>query len=322
MDYYRPLIGFNGPRLAGGWCHIAAVEKLSRTGPPQVISIEQTPEDWLARWLEPRSDFSGLSFSRPTVMGILNVTPDSFSDGGRWFGEKAVSQGEAMLEAGADLIDIGGESTRPGAKAIPPDEEAARILPVVAALASKTVLSIDTRKASVAQMALGAGAKIINDVSGLRYDVDLAGVVASERSGLILMHSTDTPESMQVDPHYEHVLLDVYDALEAGIKSAEAAGTSRERIMVDPGIGFGKTLEHNLELLRRISLFHGLGCGILLGVSRKGMIGKLGGQVDPLQRDAGTVALTLAAIGQGVQMHRVHDVGGAVQAIRLWQSVI
>lgn len=321
MEYYRPLIGFDGPRLADGWCRIAAVEKLNREGQVQIIPIEQAPDFWLENWLRPRADFAGLPLSRPSVMGILNITPDSFSDGGKWQGDAALAQANAMLKAGADLLDIGGESTRPGAKAVPPEEEVARILPAVTALAKKAVLSIDTRKSPVAETTLAAGARIINDVSGLNYDAGLAPVIASADAGLILMHSQDTPENMQLDPHYDNVLLDVYDALEAAIRKAEAAGIPRARIMVDPGIGFGKTLAHNLEILRRISIFHGLGCGVLLGISRKGMIGKLSGQADPSQRDAGTIALTLAAIGQGIQMHRVHDVGGVVQAIKLWQAV-
>ena len=249
-------------------------------------------------------------------MGILNVTPDSFSDGGRFLTRDAArAQADAM--ARADILDIGGESTRPGAAYVSPEDEAARVVPVIEALAGRR-LSIDTRKAAVAQAALDAGAALINDVSALTFDPAMARVVADSTAPVCLMHAQGTPDRMQDDPRYGDVVFDVYDALADRIAAARAADIALDRIVIDPGIGFGKTLEHNLALLRRIGLFHGLGVPVLLGASRKRFIGTLGDAPDAAARMPGTLAVTLAAVSQGIQMHRVHDVAEVAQGLALW----
>ncbi|MBF9061329.1 dihydropteroate synthase, partial [Rhodobacterales bacterium HKCCSP123] len=280
----------------------------------------------LARLTAPRAPLAGLTLDAPRLMGILNLTPDSFSDGGRFSGDGALAHARAMLEAGADLIDIGGESTRPGAAELPEAEEIARIAPVFAALRAAGVtapLSLDTRKSGVAAAGLAAGADILNDVSGLRFDAGLARVAADRGAPLILMHSIGTPETMQrlAAGAYEDVLLDVFDGLAAAVARAEAAGVAPARILVDPGIGFGKTLEQNLALIRRVGLFHALGCGVLLGVSRKGMIGTLSGEARADRRGPGSAAIGLWAVQQGIQLLRVHDIGIHRQALDLWQAV-
>ena len=222
--------------------------------------------------------------------------------------------------AAADILDIGGESTRPGAVEVPAAEEQQRTEPVIAALRGR-VISIDTRKAAVADAALRAGAAMVNDVSALGFDAALGPLVARDGVPVILMHAQGAPATMQDDPRYGDVLLDVYDGLAARVAAAEAMGIPRSRIAVDPGIGFGKTAAHNLALIRGMSLFHGLGCPILLGASRKRFIGTIGQAEAPDQRVPGSLAMALAGVAQGVQMLRVHDVGETRQALLLWQAV-
>jgi dihydropteroate synthase len=220
-------------------------------------------------------------------------------------------------------LDIGGESTRPGAAEVPVADEIARTAPVIAALRAggiKTAISIDTRKAAVAEAALAAGASIVNDVSAFGFDPRLKAVTAQSGAPVCLMHAQGAPQTMQDDPRYGDVLLDVYDFLAARLAEAEAAGIPRARIMVDPGIGFGKTLAHNLTLIRGLSLFHSLGCPILLGVSRKKFIGTVGAESDATRRTPGSVAVALAGVAQGAQVLRVHDVWETRQALALWRS--
>lgn len=324
-EYFRPLTGHKGPRLAGGWCRVVAAERLRRGAEAQVVPFARVPVEWRSAWMARRAKFAGLAVDRPLLMGVLNLTPDSFTDGGQWLGAAGIAHGRAMLAAGAKLLDLGGESTRPGAQEISIDEELSRILPAIEALAPEAeaagaVISVDTRKAAVARAAIAAGARVVNDVSGLDFDPDMAAAVAETGASLIIMHAQGRPETMQDDPRYGDVVLDVFDALAERIIRAEEAGISRTRLAIDPGIGFGKTMDHNLLLLRSLSILHGFGCPVLLGVSRKRFIGTIGGGLPPRQRDVGTHALTLAAIGQGVQMHRVHDVAGAAQSLALWQA--
>lgn len=315
--YYRPLPVPHGRYpLAGGWTRFSQVEILERGQPPRIG--DDIPGDVLDRLTAPRADLAGLSMDAPRVMGIVNATPDSFSDGGAY---DPVRHGQQLVQDGADFLDIGGESTRPGASEVPVPDEIARLVPPIRALSDRAPVTVDTRKAAVARAALDAGAVMVNDVSGFDFDPALAPLVARARVPVCLMHAQGLPATMQDDPRYDDVLLDVHDALEARILRAEAAGIPRDRIVVDPGIGFGKTQAHNLAILRRISLYHGLGCAILLGVSRKRFIGTIGGAIDPADRSPGTLALTLAAVAQGVQVHRVHDVRGLVQGLRLWQAV-
>jgi dihydropteroate synthase len=279
----------------------------------------------LARLCGVRVPFAGLSLDRPRVMGILNCTPDSFSDGGDHFAARdAIAGGVAMLEAGADLIDVGGESTRPGAEPVDPDEERRRVVPVVKALADRgAVVSIDTRHARVMGDALDHGATIVNDVTALTHDPAALATVARAGASVILMHIRGEPRSMQIDPTYDRAPADVYAWLARRVALCQSAGIPPGRLCVDPGIGFGKTLDHNLDLLHHIGLFHGLGCAVALGASRKSFIGRATGAVDaegrptdhPKARLGGSLAAALSAVEQGVQILRVHDVAETVQAV-------
>ena len=331
MTYYRPIAMMDPARpkgaltLAGGWCWFDRVEAMDRGGRRDLIAASDLPADVQVRLTAPRAPLCGLGFDRPRIMGILNVTPDSFSDGGdHWGTAPALAHARAMHDAGAEMLDIGGESTRPGAAEVPVEEEIARVSPVIAALraAGETVaISVDTRKAAVADAALKAGAGLVNDVSAMGFDPGMARLVAASGAPICLMHAQGTPEVMQADPRYDDVLLDVYDALAARVAEAEAAGIPRDRIMVDPGIGFGKTLDHNIALLRGLSIFHGLGCAILLGVSRKRFIGTIGQAPEAKERAPGSVAAALTGIAQGAQMVRVHDISETRQALQLWQRI-
>jgi len=255
-------------------------------------------------------------------MGILNVTPDSFSDGGRFVERgRAVEQARQMVAAGADLIDVGGESTRPGALAVPVEEEMQRVVPVVAELAAQrsVVISVDTTKAAVAAAALGAGARVVNDISALRFDAELAAVVREHGAGVVLMHMQGTPGTMQANPQYGDVVGEVREFLAERIEWAVAQGIGREQIAVDPGIGFGKTAEHNLELLARLAELTTLGCPVLVGASRKSFIGKITGRAVE-GRLAGSVAVATWSVAQGARILRVHDVAETVDAVRLTEA--
>lgn len=328
--YFRPLPHSSATRvkdaqpLAGGPLWFSEAVALRRDAPPEVIPVRDVPDDILARLTASRAPVAGRDMSDVTLMGILNVTPDSFSDGGRYLDpEAAVAQARHMISEGAGLIDIGGESTRPGASAVPSEEEIRRVAGPITALADglDTPISIDTRKASVAEAALTAGATLVNDVSGFTHDPKLAELCANRAVPVCVMHAQGDPQTMQDDPHYEDVRLDVYDFLSGRITALEAAGIARERIIVDPGIGFGKTIHHNLKLLSGISLFHGLGCPILLGASRKRFIGTITGADAADTRVMGSVAVALHAAAQGVQIMRVHDVGETRVALAMWQAI-
>ncbi len=327
--YYRPLVQI-GPRrpadavpVAGGWAWFTHAESLTRSS-SDIVSHRDVPEPWQTRLSAPRTAFAGLQFSAPVIMGILNVTPDSFSDGGAHDApEAALQAAKGMVAAGAHMIDVGGESTRPGAQTVPEKEEIRRTEPVIRALRDRQILqtvSIDTRKASVAQAALDAGASLVNDVSGFTFDPELATLCAARGVPVCVMHAQGDPATMQAAPHYENVVLDVYDFLEKRIGALVDQGVARDRIIADPGIGFGKTQAHNLYLLRNLSLFHGLGVPILLGASRKRFIGTIGGEPRAEARAPGSIAVALAALEQGVQIVRVHDVAETTQAVRLWAA--
>jgi dihydropteroate synthase len=256
-------------------------------------------------------------------MGIVNVTPDSFSDGGRFMDmQAAIEHGRRLMEEGADILDIGGESTRPGAVAVPVEEEIARVVPVVTALAAEgAVVSIDTRNAATMAAALEAGAAIVNDVSALRHDPEALPLLAGCDAAIVLMHMQGTPETMQTAPTYADVVGEVHAFLADSIDAAGAAGIAPARILVDPGIGFGKTLRHNLTLLRHLARFGDLGAGLLLGVSRKGFIA---GAVRPgpaAGRVPGSVAAALAGVARGAKVLRVHDVAETRQALAVWQAI-
>ena len=282
--------------------------------------------DW-ARLTGPRAPLQmgarTIRLDQPQVMGIVNATPDSFSDGGAHADARAAAEaGATMAGQGAAIIDVGGESTRPGAMTVWEGDEIERILPVVQQLAAGgTAVSIDTRKSAVMRAAIGAGAGLVNDVSALLWDPQSAAVVAEAGVPVVLMHHQGDPQTMQDAPRYGDVLVEVYEWLEDRIKVAEAAGIQRDRILVDPGIGFGKTVAHNLALLNGLALFHGLGCGIVVGASRKRMIGALAGEAAADERLAGSLTLALKAAEQGVQLIRVHDVPETVQALKVWRGL-
>ena len=331
MTHYLRAIPQSGPArpvnaltLAGGWCWFTHVEILERGRPSEIVGVDELSAQELEPLTSLRPDIAGLSCDQPHVMGILNVTPDSFSDGGQHYDPQAAVDG-ALAMLGASIIDVGGESTRPGAAVVASDDEASRVAPVIGALRQAGyygVISVDTRKAAVAKAAVAAGADLVNDVSGFTYDPELAPMCASEDLPVCVMHAQGSPETMQKAPKYDNVLLDVYDFLAAQIDTLAALGIPRARIIADPGIGFGKTLDHNLALLSRLSLFHGLGVALLLGASRKRFIGTIGGAEVASDRMPGSVAVALAALKQGTQFVRVHDVPETVQAIALWRAVV
>lgn len=260
------------------------------------------------------------------VMGIVNVTPDSFSDGGEWFDtQAAVRHGVELAAAGAAILDVGGESTRPGAAAVPEDEELRRVVPVIAGLAAAVpgaVLSVDTTKAAVAEAALRAGATYVNDVSALRADPAMLGVVVEHGASCCLMHMQGDPRTMATQAVYGDVVDDVRAHLEERVATAVAAGVPVERIDVDPGIGFAKTQEHNLELLRRLDEIVAIGPRVLVGTSRKSFLGRITGRDDPRQRLAGTIATNVLALASGARVFRVHDVGAVYDALAVAAHVV
>lgn len=317
MSHFRPVV----TGVVNGRIRFDCAVRLERGRAPQMVASGDIPGPIRARLTAPRAAVAGFDWSRPLLMGVLNVTPDSFSDGGQFAGHQAIGRALELFSQGADIVDIGGESTRPGAEPVPAAEELARIMPVVHAMKGR-VLSVDTRNAAVARAALAAGVWLFNDVSALTHDPASMAVAAESGAPVCLMHAAGDPRTMQDDPRYDDVLLDVYDYLEARIAACAAAGIARERIIVDPGIGFGKTLAHNLALLRGISLFHGLGCPILVGVSRKRFIGAIAGEPDPQRRAPGSIAAGLHALSQGVQMLRVHDMVETRQAVAIWREMM
>ncbi len=259
------------------------------------------------------------------IMGVLNVTPDSFSDGGKYFDKrKAVLRAVRMAGEGAGIIDVGGESTRPGARDISAREEISRVIPVIEILSRKLdiPISIDTRKAEVARLAIEAGAKIINDVSGLKYDPDMAKVAAKSGAELIVMHMKGSPRDMQSSPRYKNLISEIKSALGESIEIALTAGVDKNKIIIDPGIGFGKTTSHNLEILNRLGEFKALGAPICIGVSRKSFIGKILGLDKTESRFAGTIAACVAAIMKGADILRVHDVKEIVEAAAITDRIL
>ena len=261
----------------------------------------------------------------PVLMGILNVTPDSFSDGGEFFGkEVAAARAAAMLEEGAQIIDVGGESTRPGSEPVSPDEEVRRVIPVVKEILAEhpdAVVSIDTYRSEIAESALEAGVHIVNDVTALRGDPRMAGVVAGARCPVILMHMLGEPKTMQRDPRYDDVVREVRDFLAERAEHAIAGGVEPERIIVDPGIGFGKTLDHNLALLYHLDALVELGFPVLVGTSRKSFIGRITGVEEARDRVFGTVAANVVAYERGATLFRVHDVQANREALAVAQAI-
>lgn len=289
---------------------------------------DDAPAELIARVTQPRSAFAGMTLSgtgaRPRIMGVCNVTPDSFSDGGDHMApDRAIAFARDLVAAGADIIDVGGESTRPGAAPVDDQMEIERVLPVVRGLVMAGVpVSIDTRRATVMRAAIDAGACLVNDVSALAGDPDALAVVAEARVPVILMHMQGQPQTMQDNPTYADVVQDVHDALAARIDACVDAGVAADRIAIDPGFGFGKTVTQNMELLAGLALFHGLGCPVLVGLSRKSFIGALTGEEDPRARVPGSLAAALKALERGAQIVRVHDVAETRQAVEVWKAAL
>ena len=325
-------------RLAGGLNWFSGVELLQVEGNRRVAAellpverIEDRFDDDLkAQWAALTAVRAPLQLGertvrldQPQVVGIVNATPDSFSDGGQFTdAAAAAAAGADMARDGAAIIDVGGESTRPGAKPVWEGDEIERIVPVIQQLAAGgAAVSADTRKAEVMTAALAAAARMINDVSALTYDDRSAEVLAAQPVPVILMHHLGAPETMQDSPRYDDVLVEVYQWLEERIAAAVDAGIARERILIDPGFGFGKTVAHNLELMNGLTLFHSLGCPLVVGASRKRTIGALSGEAPADRRLGGSIAFALKAVEQGVQLLRVHDVFETVQALRVWRGL-
>jgi len=352
--YLRPIAFVDSPfgndglvaRLAGGLLWFSAVELIRREGPGQtteLIPVEaferlldnlQGEEQEAARvaWSNltaPRAPIQlgerTIRLDQPQIVGIVNATPDSFSDAGRFGGDAsaAADAGFAMAAAGAAIVDVGGESTRPGATTIWEEDEKGRVTPVIEQLLrGGTAVSLDSRKAAVMEAVLGVGPVMINDVSALTFDARSAEIVAAAACPVVLMHHQGPPETMQQSPHYAGpVPLEVYDWLDERIEAAVAAGINRSRIVIDPGFGFGKNLQHNLQLMNGLSLLHGLGCPIMLGASRKRTIGALSSEEPADQRVPGSITLALKGLDQGVQLLRVHDVPETVQAVKVWRGL-
>lgn len=342
--YLRPAqfvdtpVGRDGEvaRLAGGMTWFAAYEVIGRGGRRTIPIAEfeamlgRQDEDAArlhARITAPRPALTlgerVLRFDQPCVAGILNVTPDSFSDGGRNVDDAAAAEaGFDLSVKGATLIDVGGESTRPGAPLVWEGDEVKRVVPVIERLAtSGTLISVDTRKAAVMEAALAAGAAIVNDVAALLWDDRALEVVVRAGCPVILMHSPDPKKGPHGGSGYGDVLTEVYDWLEARVAAVAAAGVDRARIMIDPGIGFGKSLQDNLALMNGLALFHGLGCPIMLGASRKRMIGALSNEAPADQRLGGSIALAMKGIEAGMQVLRVHDVAETLQALKVWRGL-
>ena len=325
-------------RLAGGLNWFAAVE-LIRVDGHKRVSSELAPvegiedrfdDDMAAQWSALTGSRAALQLGertvrldQPQVMGIVNATPDSFSDGGQFADAAAAADAGANMAAeGAAIVDVGGESTRPGAKPVWEGDEIERIVPVIRQLAAGgAAVSVDSRKADVMTAALDAGARMINDVSALTYDGRSAGISAASGVPVVLMHHKGAPETMQDEPRYDDVLLEVYLWLEERIAAAEAAGIARDRILIDPGFGFGKNVAHNLEIMNGLALFHSFGCAVVVGASRKRTIGALSGEAPVEKRLGGSIAFGLKAVEQGVQILRVHDVFETVQALRVWRGM-
>ena len=328
MRYFFPEInslqseGEHFYTIYGGDTVFNSFRVIERNKCAKVISTSEVKKDFLKRFTSKPNSTLGLNFETPVIMGILNVTPDSFYDGEGSFSERQfVEKGLNLLKTGCCILDVGGESTRPGAREVTSREEIERVVGIIKKIkkySPSAIVSVDTRKAIVAEQALQAGASIVNDISAGSFDKKMFDVVAKHKAGICLMHSQGLPENMQDKPYYENVLLDIYDYLEEKITEAESKGISREKIMIDPGIGFGKSFSHNMEIVKKISLFLGLGCPLMIGLSRKSLIGEIISERLPAGRLVGSIAAMLKTLSNGVNIIRVHDVKETADAIRVW----
>ena len=313
------LITRNGKDISSKYLHLKEVTRLPR-------DISKTIRIQLKKITKTRKKIKNLNFNKPLIMGILNVTPDSFSDGGKFLSiDNAYAQYKKLKKEGAVIVDIGGESTRPGSKTVPAKKELQRIMPVIGQIKSNSknsLISVDTRKSTVMKAVLKYNIDFINDVSGLRHDSKTISFLKNAKIPFIIMHSISNPAKMQKTIKYNDVLLDVYDFLENQIRKCKLKGISENKIIIDPGIGFGKTLKQNLTLIKKISLLHSLGLPVMLGSSRKSFIGKI--QKNELYEDrtGGSIASVLYGLSQGVQLFRVHDVYETNQAIKVYSKLI
>jgi dihydropteroate synthase len=289
---------------------------------PQVL--KKKIENDIKIIIKKNRNFSNLNFKKiPNIMGILNLTPDSFSDGGKFNKKKAgLKHAFDLFELGADIVDVGGESTRPGSKSVSEKEEWSRIEKIIKMINKKIPLSLDTRKADIMNKGIRIGVNLINDVSGLSYDSNTIDVLKKNKSPFVIHHALGTPENMQNNPKYKNELLDIYDFFEEKIKFLRSKGIKHNNIIVDPGIGFGKNLKHNINIIRKVSIFHTLGFPILLGLSRKKFIKDLSGKNDTMERLGGTIASSLYSLMQGVQILRIHDVNELIQSIKVFKQLI
>jgi len=274
--------------------------------------------------IKKNKNFSNLNFKKiPNIMGVLNLTPDSFSDGGKFNKKKTgLKHATNLFKFGSDIVDVGGESTRPGSRPVNEKEEWRRVEKIIKEVSKKIPLSLDTRKSNIMNRGIKMGIKLINDVSGLSYDRKTIGVLKKNKFPFVIQHSQGNPESMQNNPKYKNELLDIYDFFEEKIKLLRSKGIKHSNIIVDPGIGFGKNLKHNMNLIRNISIFHTLGFPILLGLSRKRFIKDLSGKNDTKERIGGTIASSLFSMMQGVQILRIHDVNELMQSIKVFKQLI
>ena len=274
--------------------------------------------------IKKNNNFSNLDFKKiPKIMGVLNLTPDSFSDGGNFNVEKkGINHANHLYNFGADIVDVGGESTRPASKAISIKKEWKRIEKIIKKINKKIPLSLDTRKSEIMNRGIKMGVKLINDVSGLNYDSKTIDILKRHKIPFVIHHSQGTPENMQNNPRYKNELLDIYDFFEEKINVLRSIGIKHNNIIIDPGIGFGKNLKHNMSLIKSISIFHTLGFPILLGLSRKKFIKELSGKNDTKERIGGTVASSLYSMMQGVQILRIHDVNEIIQSIKVFKKLI
>ena len=322
------ITGVDAPGRAQNDKELLTVPDMLRWATQAARDGDQGPAALIGRTAQPRSTFANMVLSgagaRPRIMGVCNVTPDSFSDGGDHAAPgPAIAFAQQLAGDGADIVDVGGESTRPGADPVAERVEIERVLPVIEELVAHGLpVSIDTRRAGVMRAAIDAGVALINDVSGLSDDPDALDVVAASNVPVVLMHMQGQPNNMQDDPSYADVVQEVYDALAGRIDACLDAGVAPERVAIDPGFGFGKTVAHNLELLTHLAQFHGLGCPIVVGLSRKSFIGARTGEEIPSARTAGSVAAALKALDQGVQIARVHDVAETRQAFDVWRAIL
>ena len=313
------LITRNGKDISSKYLHLKEVTRLPR-------DISKTIKVQLKKITKTRKKIKNLNFNKPLIMGILNVTPDSFSDGGKFLSiDNAYAQYKKLKKEGAVIVDIGGESTRPGSKTVPAKKELQRIMPVIGQIKSNSknsLISVDTRKSTVMKAVQKYNIDFINDVSGLRHDSKTISFLKNAKIPFIIMHSISNPAKMQKTIKYNDVLLDVYDFLENQIRKCKLKGISENKIIIDPGIGFGKTLKQNLTLIKKISLLHSLGLPVMLGSSRKSFIGKM--QKNELYEDrtGGSIASVLYGLSQGVQLFRVHDVYKTNQAIKVYSKLI